>query len=229
MSNIKIKIMKKVNLILALFILAVIAVKCEKYVNPFSVTYEWETYTIFPEGYDCKFDECWFTPDGHKANPFYIHAIKDTAFMFDFQFPDSSYIYDIGEDQSDWNKLYGIVDYLNNIHTESYRFAWRWFNDELLPVRRNMKWNEGKTRYVWDGTCEHPERLNIKNQMPSCPSCNINKHSMSHEDFRNLIAGFINSLNRDSTQYKIAKRYGLIKETIKPIQFYFERVSANVL
>jgi len=104
-----------------------------------------------------------------------------------------------------------------------------WHVDELLPVRRNMKWNEGKTRYVWDGTCEHPERLNIKNQMPSCPSCNINKHSMSHEDFRNLIAGFINSLNRDSTQYKIAKRYGLIKETIKPIQFYFERVSANVL
>lgn len=123
--------MKKINLILALFILAVIAVQCEKYVNPFSVTHEWETYTIFPEGYDCKFDECWFTPDGHKANPFYIHAIKDTAFMFDFQFPDSSCIYDIGKDQSDWNKLYGIVDYLNNTHTESYRFAWRWLNDEL--------------------------------------------------------------------------------------------------
>lgn len=97
-----------------------------------------------------------------------------------------------------------------------------WHVDELLPVRRNMKWNKEKNRYVWDGTCEHPERLNIDNQMPSCPSCNINKHSLPLESFRDLIAGFINSLNRDSTQYKIAKRYGLVSETIKPVLFYFE-------
>ena len=96
-----------------------------------------------------------------------------------------------------------------------------WHVDELLPVRRNMKWN-GR-RFVWDGTYEHPERLNIDNQMPSCPSCNINKHSDSIEGFRSLIAGFINSLNRDSTQYKIAKRYGLITETKKPVVFYFEQ------
>jgi len=98
-----------------------------------------------------------------------------------------------------------------------------WHIDELLPVRRNMKWNKYKTKYVFDGTYEHPERLNINNQMPACPSCNINKHSMNLEDFRNLISGFINSLNRDSTQYKIAKRYGLIQEIKKPVQFYFER------
>jgi hypothetical protein len=103
-----------------------------------------------------------------------------------------------------------------------------WHVDELLPVRRNMKWNKEKTKYVWDGTYEHPERLNIDNQMPSCPSCNINKHSMSLESFRDLIAGFINSLNRDSTQYKIAKRYGLVQEVEKPVQFYFERAEANV-
>jgi len=103
-----------------------------------------------------------------------------------------------------------------------------WHVDELLPVRRNMKWNKDKTRYVWDGTYEHPERLNIDNQMPSCPSCNINKHSLSLEEFRNLIAGFINSLNRDNTQYKIAKRYGLLLETKTPVKFYFEYVESNV-
>jgi len=98
-----------------------------------------------------------------------------------------------------------------------------WHVDELLPVRRNMKWNTAKTKYVHDGTYEHPERLTIENQMPSCPSCNINKHSMSLEDFRNLIKGFITSLNRDSTQYKIAKRYGLVTETNLNVVFYFER------
>lgn len=100
----------------------------------------------------------------------------------------------------------------------------RWHVDELLPVRRNMRWNKDKSEYVWDGTYEHPERLNIKNQMPSCPSCNINKHSLSLEGFRELIAGFMKHLNEVNTQYKIAKRYGLVTENIKPVVFYFEKV-----
>ena len=99
-----------------------------------------------------------------------------------------------------------------------------WHVDELLPVKRNHKYDKNKQKFVWDGTYEHPERLNINNQMPSCPSCNINKHSGSIEEFRSLIAGFMKHLNEINTQYKIAKRYGLVKEDIKPIVFYFERV-----
>lgn len=98
-----------------------------------------------------------------------------------------------------------------------------WHIDELLPVRRNMKLNKARTKYIHDGTYEHPERLNIDNQMPACPSCNINKHSMSLEDFRNLIQGFRKHLNEKSTQYKISKRYGLINEVIAPVVFYFEK------
>lgn len=126
-----------------------------------------------------------------------------------------------------------------------------WHVDEMEPVRRKYKRvgghyilkltgevanvrhlseNELTTenftyipeKLVADGY-EHPERLHIDNQMPSCASCNINKHSGSLEDFRNLIENFITSLNRDSVQYKIAKRYGLIKEQVKPIIFYFEK------
>ena len=122
--------------------------------------------------------------------------------------------------------------------------------DEILPVKR--KWKPLKagfyhkitkqikpvghkalndpdyefkdSRLVADGM-EHPERLNIDNQMPACPSCNINKHSMSLECCRKLIQGFIVSLNRDSIQYKIAKRYNLIQETYNPVFFYFEIVN----
>ena len=95
--------------------------------------------------------------------------------------------------------------------------------DEKEPVRRNYKWNRDKSRYISDGTMMHPERLNINNQMPACASCNINKHSMSLEEFRRLIAGFMLHLNERNTQYKIAKRYGLVKEDIKPVVFYFEK------
>lgn len=100
-----------------------------------------------------------------------------------------------------------------------------WHVDELLPVERqrkfvNGKWITDKSKYP--SGMKYPEHLNINNQMPACPSCNINKRYLSIEEFRNLIAGFMKHLNEVSTQYKIAKRYGLVKETIEPIVFYFE-------
>jgi len=98
-----------------------------------------------------------------------------------------------------------------------------WHVDELLPVRRNMKYDKAKSKFIYDGTYLHPERLNIDNQMPSCPSCNINKHSLPLESFRALISGFMTHLNEVNTQYKVAKRYGLVEETIKPVVFYFEK------
>lgn len=92
-----------------------------------------------------------------------------------------------------------------------------WHIDHLLPVVRCPR--TGKKLY--------PERDEISNMMPSCQSCNINKHSDSIENFRALIYGFINSLNKYSTQYKIAKRYGLIKENNIDIKFYFETTTTN--
>lgn len=131
-----------------------------------------------------------------------------------------------------------------------------WHVDELLPCRRKYKTVSG--HYILKATGEkadvrhlteneftkdkfdfvprktisdgysHPERLHIDNQMPACASCNINKHSGSIEEFRKLIEGFMYHLNNISTQYKIAKRYGLVQETIKPIVFYFESVGCYV-
>jgi len=98
--------------------------------------------------------------------------------------------------------------------------------DELLPVRRNTVYDKEKRKHVHDGSCQHPERLHLDNQYPACPSCNINKHSMSLEEFRNLITGFMKHLNEKSVQYKIAKRYGLVQENIKPVIFYFETFEA---
>lgn len=96
--------------------------------------------------------------------------------------------------------------------------------DEILPCKRIKQWDRTKRKFVHVGY-EYPERLHIDNQNPACPSCNINKHAMSLEEFRRLVGGFLTSLNRDSTQYKIAKRFGFIEEKPKPVVFYFETLN----
>ena len=87
---------------------------------------------------------------------------------------------------------------------------------------RNRDWIYEASRSVPDGY-KHPENFRLDNQMPSCASCNINKHGDSLEGFRQLISGFMKHLNERNVQYKIAKRYGLVSEHIKPVKFYFEQ------
>jgi len=101
-----------------------------------------------------------------------------------------------------------------------------WHIDEIEPVRRNYVYDLKKRKTVIDkaNPMTHPERMCIDNQNPSCASCNINKHSMSLEEFRNLIGGFMKHLNEVSTQYKIAKRYGLVSENDIQVKFYFETI-----
>lgn len=79
---------------------------------------------------------------------------------------------------------------------------------------------------VADG-CHNPQHDHIDNMMPSCASCNINKHSMDIEGFRRFIGRFVLSLNSNSVQYKVAKRYGLIEETNKQVVFYFETLQTK--
>lgn len=71
----------------------------------------------------------------------------------------------------------------------------------------------------------NPSANHIDNYMPSCPSCNINKHGFTIEQFRNHITGYLNSLNLRMVQYKMVKKYGLIEETGKQVVFYFETVN----
>lgn len=90
-----------------------------------------------------------------------------------------------------------------------------WHNDHLQPVVRNLK----------TGAHEFPERDCLDNCMPACASCNINKHSMSLEHFREAITGYVRSLNLRMVQYKMAKKYGLVVEIEAPVVFYFEKIT----
>lgn len=109
-----------------------------------------------------------------------------------------------------------------------------WHVDEIEPVRRSWQYVRDehgnrvlndKREYKTVATVAHPERFHIDNQNPACASCNINKHSDSLEQFRANIAAYMKHLNEISTQYKIAKRYGLVIEVYKPVVFYFETLT----
>lgn len=89
-----------------------------------------------------------------------------------------------------------------------------WHVDHIEPVVRDLN-NPSKLLF--------PERDNISNCNPSCSSCNINKHSMSIELFRIVIKNYVTSLYKYSTQYRMAKKYGLIKEVDTEVKFYFEQ------
>ncbi|MFA6876128.1 MAG: HNH endonuclease signature motif containing protein [Parabacteroides sp.] len=98
----------------------------------------------------------------------------------------------------------------------------KWHVDHLEPIRRN-KWYNKKTQKWETGICLNPEAEREDNYMPSCPSCNINKHSNTLEQFRSNIQGYLASLNIRNVQYQVAKRYGLVRETNNEVIFYFER------
>lgn len=91
--------------------------RCEKF-----DTHQWMPFTI--------------QQGKHYPDKIFINRIPSrdgcyTELNFQFYFPDTSYIYDIGDNQSDWNKLFGITPFVNTIHEYSIRVVWRWFNNKL--------------------------------------------------------------------------------------------------
>lgn len=98
----------------------------------------------------------------------------------------------------------------------------RWHVDHLEPIVRNSEWDKVNSKFKPNGTCEKPQNENFENYMPSCAPCNIQKNSFTLEEFRRNIKYFVNSLNLYSTQYKFAKRYGLVTENDIEVKFYFE-------
>ena len=104
-----------------------------------------------------------------------------------------------------------------------------WHVDHLKAIKRTSYWNKKLKRFVNTGNCNRPEHDTMDNLMPSCASCNINKRDLSLEGFRKFITNLIVSLNRDSVQYKIAKRYGLVKETSIKVKFWFETYQNHII
>jgi 5-methylcytosine-specific restriction endonuclease McrA len=104
----------------------------------------------------------------------------------------------------------------------------KWHVDHAEALQRHSTFDRIKKKFVHTGTCQYPDRDNIENCFPACVSCNLYKSTCDIETFRWKIGHTIEALNRDSTQYKFAERFGLIIETKTPVKFYFEKCAEPV-
>ena len=85
--------------------------------------------------------------------------------------------------------------------------------DHIVPkCRNNEMWYKGKI-----GTDE------ISNLNPSCRMCNYYKGMGSLEQFREKLSTMLITNVRRPFDYRLALKYGLVKEDIHSIKFYFEK------
>lgn len=99
----------------------------------------------------------------------------------------------------------------------------RWHADHVEPIGRT-DWF--KTISATPRGHDYPERDTIENLNPACPPCNIDKHSLSLESWRQMIQRSNEVLARDVSTFRRAVRYGLVQLTATPVKFYFETVAA---
>lgn len=93
----------------------------------------------------------------------------------------------------------------------------KWHADHIEPVDRQW-WKPG-------APASKPENDVIENMNPACPPCNIDKHSLTLENWRAMMQQTCKALMRDSSTFRRAVRYGLVKIDDSPIVFYFERIA----
>lgn len=85
--------------------------------------------------------------------------------------------------------------------------------DHINPLFRGFNQSQLKVK---KGTSK------IENLNPSCYSCNCSKSSYTIEQWREQLELKTKRLIRDSSQFRIALRFGLIKEVKKNVIFYYE-------
>lgn len=101
--------------------------------------------------------------------------------------------------------------------------------DHLVPVKRDFEFvknpHTGNYQTRSTGVLGNPEADSYENLMPACARCNLNKHSMSLEGWRNSIENFLTGLNGHSkyAMYQHAKRFGMVVEAKNKVVFWFEQ------
>jgi len=98
--------------------------------------------------------------------------------------------------------------------------------DHIAPKRRYKVYGGDcySTRYEYG---EGSGSDDVENLFPCCQSCNSSKSDLSLENFRERVIDRVDRLNKYSSEYQIAKRFGLIKEEKIDVEFYFEKLIKN--
>ena len=89
--------------------------------------------------------------------------------------------------------------------------------DHMESIYRHEKdYIAGKAEYLDD----------IKNYMPACRMCNFYKMTYTPEQFRQRLQTMTERLEKQFI-YRLAKKYGTVKEQEKKIVFYFETMKGK--
>lgn len=96
--------------------------------------------------------------------------------------------------------------------------------DHIVPKFNTWKDNEQFAKLIKKerGTDDY------SNLNPSCARCNKWKSTFSIEQFRSEISMQIDRLKRDSSAFRMASDFGLIKETETDVVFHFETIKKGV-
>lgn len=86
---------------------------------------------------------------------------------------------------------------------------------------KEMQVDHIQSVYWYDGAND------IENYNPACRMCNFYKSTMSVEDFREQLGKILSRLEKVFI-FRLAKKYGLIKEIKEPVIFYFEREKLSI-
>ena len=85
---------------------------------------------------------------------------------------------------------------------------------------KDMQVDHIESVYWYNGADE------LENYNPACRMCNFYKSTMKIEDFREQLGHLLERLEKIFI-FRLAKKYGLIQQTKKPIEFYFEKVERD--
>ena len=82
---------------------------------------------------------------------------------------------------------------------------------------KEMQVDHIQSVYWYDGAND------IENYNPACRMCNFYKSTMSIESFRKQLETLPERLDKIFI-YRLAKKYGIVKEKCENVKFYFEEV-----
>lgn len=111
-----------------------------------------------------------------------------------------------------------------------------WHVDHNKPIHRYWKYRREQNgrilkdengNYIKDLFVQHPERDCVDNMMPACRRCNGWKSTYTIEQFRDEISEQTKRARSYSCNFRMAEDFGLIKETLLPVVFFFEKFNSD--
>ncbi len=97
----------------------------------------------------------------------------------------------------------------------------------LAPSDRQLIYNRYNGHCAYCGQVITRKNFHVDHMLPSCGSCARYKSTHDLETFRRMLSKIPERLQRDSSTYKIALRFGMVKEYREPVRFYFEKMEGS--